>query len=101
MQPVPRDHNCSAAVRWCPKYFARRHFSLSSTGSGLELQANGTSTFNFGSLTVTTDAGPGLFALNSGTINIAGTGNSIAATGGAALDLTATSLGSGATFATV
>ena len=51
-------------------------------------------------LNVTTDAGFGLRA-GAATVNISGTANSIVANGGAAVDLTNTSLGSGATFATV
>ena len=59
---------------------------------------NAGSTFTFDSLAVVADGGDGLKANNSGTVNIGGTGNSMTATGGAALDLTATSLGTGATF---
>jgi uncharacterized repeat protein (TIGR01451 family) len=75
--------------------------TLSSTGSGLELTSNATSSFNFTSLSVTTDAGPGLLASSSGTLNIGGAGNSIVAVGGAAVDITSTSFGSGATFTTL
>lgn len=75
--------------------------TLTSTGSGLELTNNATSTFTFASLAVTTDAGPGLLASSSGTLNIGGASNTIVATGGAGVDVTSTSFGSGATFATV
>ena len=75
--------------------------TLSSTTSGLELTNNATSTFNFTSLAVTTDAGPGLLASSSGTINVGGAGNTIVAMGGAAVDVTSTSFGAGATFTTV
>jgi len=75
--------------------------TLSSTTSGLELTNNATSTFNFTSLAVTTDAGPGLMASNSGTLSIGGAGNTIAATGGAGVDVTSTSFGAGATFSNV
>jgi hypothetical protein len=75
--------------------------TLSSTGSGVDLSNSATSTFHFASLAVTTDAGPGLLASNSGTLNIGGASNTIVATGGAAVDLTSTSLGGGATFTTV
>ncbi|MFN7962486.1 MAG: Ig-like domain-containing protein [Thermoanaerobaculia bacterium] len=61
---------------------------------------NAGATFNFTSLNVTPD-GAGLLANNSGTINIGGTSNSIVANGGPALDVTSTSLGSGASFTTV
>jgi hypothetical protein len=72
--------------------------TLSSTGSGLELSNNATSTFEFASLAVTTDAGPGLLAAASGTLAIGGVANTIVATGGPALDVTSTSFGAGATF---
>lgn len=75
--------------------------TLTSVASGLDLTTNATSMFNFSSLAVTTDAGTGLLANNSGTLNIGGAGNTIVATGGAAVDITSTSLGSGATFTTV
>lgn len=75
--------------------------TLTSTTSGLELTNNATSTFNFTSLAVTTDAGAGLMASSSGTLTIGGVSNTIVATGGAALDVTSTSLGAGATFSTV
>lgn len=68
--------------------------------SGISLSNNTTSVFNFSSLAVSTTAGPGLFATTSGTLNIAGVGNVIDASGGPALDLTTTSLGSSATFTT-
>lgn len=75
--------------------------TLTSTTSGLELMNNATSTFTFASLAVTTDAGPGLMASSSGTLNIGGAGNTIVATGGAGVDVTSTSFGTGATFSTV
>lgn len=75
--------------------------TLSSTASGLELSNNATSTFNFSSLAVTTDAGTGLLASNSGTLNIGGVGNTIVATGGAGVEMIQTSFGAGATFTTV
>ncbi|NJL28408.1 MAG: S-layer family protein, partial [Thermoanaerobaculia bacterium] len=75
--------------------------ALNSVNSGLDLSNNAASTFNFASLAVTTDAGPGLLASSSGTLNIGGASNTIVATGGAAVDITSTSLGSGVTFTTV
>lgn len=62
---------------------------------------NAGAVFNFSSLSVTADDGTGLLANASGTINISGTGNSIVSTGGPAVDIVSTSLGSGATFATL
>lgn len=78
--------------------------ALTGTGAATDavvVQNNtGGTAINFGSgLSVTTTAGRGLFANNGGTISISGTASTISATGGAALDVTATSFGSGATFA--
>jgi len=56
--------------------------------------------FTLGTASITTDGGFGL-AANGGTVNIGGTLSTINATGGAAIDLTNTSLGSGATFSSV
>ena len=72
------------------------------TGDGVDVATgNAGATFNFASLAVTSDAGAGLRASSSGTINLSGTGNSIVSTGGAAVDVTSTSFGSGVTFATL
>lgn len=70
--------------------------------NGIDLTTgNAGASFSFASLAVTSDGGVGLAANNSGTIQIAGTGNTIAATGGPALTATATSFGTGVTFATL
>jgi VCBS repeat-containing protein len=72
------------------------------TGNGINLLTGigTTNSFSFSNLADTTDGGFGL-AASGGTINIGGTASTINATGGAAVDLTNTSLGTGATFATV
>ncbi len=59
----------------------------SGAGDGIDLDTSASATFTFDSLSVTTSAGDGLSASSSGTVNIGGTGNTISATGGAALDL--------------
>jgi len=76
---------------------------MGATANGIDLATgNSMATFTFDSLAVVTDGGFGLLANNSGTINVAGTdGNSIVANGGAALDVTSTSAGSGWTFDTL
>jgi len=72
------------------------------TATGIDVATgNAVASFTFDSLSVTTDAGAGLLANASGTINIGGTTNTINATGGAAVDITSTSLGGGATFSTL
>ena len=72
------------------------------TGNGINLLTGigTTNSFSFSNLADTTDGGFGL-AASGGTINIGGTASTINANGGAAVDLTNSSLGSGATFATV
>ena len=76
--------------------------TLSNSTFGLRVITSPTlaATFN-GTASLTTSAGTALFATNGGTLNFAGTSNTATATNGAAVDLTSTSLGSGATFATV
>jgi VCBS repeat-containing protein len=71
-------------------------------GNGIDFTTGigATNSFTLGTASITTDGGFGL-AANGGTVNIGGTASTINATGGAAVDLTNTSLGSGATFATV
>lgn len=73
------------------------------TGSGIEMTSNvAGATITFDSLTVVSDGGFGLRADTAGTINVGGGSNSIAATGGAALDVTDTAVGAGNwTFASV
>ncbi|MDX1996619.1 MAG: Ig-like domain-containing protein [Thermoanaerobaculia bacterium] len=73
---------------------------IGATAGGIDLAGGTTASVSMSSLAATTSAGFGLRA-TSGTINLAGVGNSIAATGGPAVDLTATSLGGGATFSNV
>jgi uncharacterized repeat protein (TIGR01451 family) len=69
--------------------------------TGINLSTNATATFTFtGGVTVSTTAGTGILANNTGTVNIGGVANTVTSTGGPALDITNTSLGSGATFAT-
>lgn len=74
------------------------------TGTGaatdaIVAQNNTGTTLNFGSgFAVTTSAGRGLFASSGGTITVGGTAT-INATGGAALDVSGTSFGAGATLA--
>ncbi len=72
-----------------------------SAGTGVHLNGNGANTIGFASLAITTSSGTGLFAASGGTLSIGGSGNTIAATGGPAVDVTSTSLGTGATFSTV
>jgi len=67
---------------------------------GVSLLTNAGASITFDSLAIVAD-GIGLSANTSGTLNIGGASNSIAATGGAAVDIGSTSLGSGATFATI
>lgn len=72
------------------------------TATGIDVATgNAGASFTFDSLAVTTDAGTGLLANASGTINIGGTTNTINATGGPAVSIVSTSLGSGATFSTL
>jgi|CXWL01.1.fsa_nt_gi hypothetical protein len=70
------------------------------SATGIDIASSAGASFTFDSLALTTD-GAGLVAASSGTINIAGVGNTITATNGAAVDLTSMSLGSGATFTTL
>jgi hypothetical protein len=75
--------------------------SLSSS-IGLRINASPTLTTTFSSTgAFTGTAGTAVFASNGGTLNFTGTSNTANATNGAAVDLTSTSLGSGATFSTV
>jgi len=73
------------------------------TGNGINLATGigATNTFTFSNISEKTDGGYGLTA-NGGTLSIGGTASTIDAHGGAAIDLTGTSLtAGGATFATV
>jgi hypothetical protein len=74
--------------------------TVGATVGGIDLVGATTASVTMSSLAATTSAGFGLRA-TSGTINLSGVGNTIAATGGPAVDLTSASLGSGATFSTV
>lgn len=72
------------------------------TATGIDVATgNASASFTFDSLAVTTDAGAGLLANGSGTIKILGTTNTVSANGGAAVDITSTSLDTGATFSTL
>lgn len=68
------------------------------SGPGVSITNSGTGSVTFGSLAITS-SGAGLFATTGGTINIGGTGNT--SSGRPALDITSTSFGSGATFASL
>jgi hypothetical protein len=69
-----------------------------SGADAIELMSNAGASISFSPLSsLTTIAGDGLVANDSGTVNIGGTG-SIAAVGGAALDVTSTGAGGGWTF---
>lgn len=73
-----------------------------SNGSGLRINASPTLITTFNSTgTFTGTAGTAVFASNGGILNFTGSSNTANATNGAAVDLTSTSLGSGATFSTV
>lgn len=65
------------------------------TANGIDLATgNSMATFTFSSLNVVTDGGFGLRVNDSGTVTIGGAmGNSLVATGGAALDATSTGIG--------
>ncbi len=77
-------------------------FTSTTSSLGIRVNASPTLITNFnGTVTLTTTAGPSLVAANGGTLNFTGTSNQALATGGAAVDLTSTSLGSGATFSNV
>jgi hypothetical protein len=68
-------------------------------GAGVDVATgNAGAAFVFANLDVTTSAGAGLVA-GASTLTIGGAANAIAATGGAAVDLTGTTLSGGATFA--
>lgn len=73
---------------------------IGTNGFGIRVQASGTLTTNLnGNTTIT--APNGLMANTGGTLNFSGTANSISATAGPAVNLTSTSLGTGATFSSV
>ena len=73
--------------------------SINSSSAGIAIASSGAGTgFTFDSLSVTTTAGAGLSVSSGGTINIGGVSNTINATGGPALDLTSTVVGSSVTF---
>ena len=66
------------------------------SADGIDLTSgNASASFTFDSLSVTTDGGSGLLANASGTVHIGGAANSVSATGGAAIDITGTTLGTG------
>lgn len=76
--------------------------SLSNSSFGLRVNASPTLTTSFNTTaSLTTSAGTALFASNGGTLNFTGAGNTATATNGPAVNIAGTSLGSGATFATV
>ena len=68
---------------------------MGATANGIDVTTgNSSATFTFDSLDVVTDGGFGLKANSSGTITVGGSsGNSIVATGGAAIDATSTGIG--------
>lgn len=75
--------------------------TLSNSAFGLRVNASGSLNASFsGTTSLTATAGTALLASTGGTLNFSGTSNTAIATGGPAVDLTSTSLGSGATFAT-
>lgn len=69
--------------------------------SGISLTSSAGMTTNFASLAIAANAGAGLVANTAGTLSIDGTGNTVTAISGPAIDVTSTSLGAGATFSTV
>ncbi len=69
--------------------------------AGIDLASSGAATFTFSSLSSTTENGAGLVGNGSGTVNIGGSTNTITATGGPALDVTNTDLGTGWTFSSL
>ena len=76
--------------------------TLSDSSFGLRVNNSNTLTVSLnGTASLTTSAGTALFAATGGTLNFSGTANTAVATGGAAIDVTSTSFGAGATFATV
>lgn len=83
--------------------FGTTSVTKSTSGTAISITNSATGSVTFGSLSVETNTvgGTGLFASTGGTINIGGTTNTIVATGGAALDVTSTSFGTGATFSTL
>lgn len=87
--------NSSAALD-----FGVTNVSHFGSGTVISITNSGTGYVTFSSLTMpSAQNGVGLFANAGGTINIGGTGNTITAR--TSLDLTNTSLGSGATFASI
>jgi hypothetical protein len=69
---------------------------------GIVLQNNASTTLSLlGGFSVTTTAGRGFLANNTGTVTIGGASNLINATGGAALDVTATTIAGSPTFTSV
>ncbi len=98
----PTGTGISISLSTSPVTFASTTINKgASSGIGLSLSGN-TNTTTFSNLAVTTNAGPGIVASSGGTLTIAGTASTVAATGGPALDVTSTTFGggSGATFAT-
>ncbi len=83
--------------------FGTTSVTKSTSGTAISITNSGTGSVTFGSLSVETNTvgGTGLFASMGGTINIGGMTNTISATSGPALDITSTSFGSGATFASL
>ena len=85
--------------------FGNATITDSAIGSGANATAvllltNAGASITFANLAIVADGG-GLAANTTGTLNLGGASSSIVATGGAAVDIGSTSLGSGATFATV
>lgn len=76
--------------------------TLSNSTFGLRVNASPTLAATFNSTaSFTTSGGTALFAASGGTLNFSGTSNNATATNGPAINIASTSLGSGATFATV
>ena len=61
--------------------------------TAINLNGNTSGSFNFDTLTVSTSSGTGLQASNSGTVTVLGSGNTVSATNGAAINLTNTTIG--------
>jgi hypothetical protein len=77
--------------------------SIGSSGTGVNLSGNNSlATTSFASLAITTSAGAGLSASNGGSVSVSGTGNTISAAGGTAVNLVSTTIGgTGMTFSSI
>ena len=72
------------------------------TDIGVNLVNNSSASFTFDALTVSTTAGAGLFANNSGTVTVLGTSNTINSGSNSAINMTNTTIGaSGMTFQSI